>query len=492
MSNLGMMNKTAKGFFWNFLEITGSRGISIVITILLARFLTPDDYGLVAMVSVFFAIASAIMESGFQQALIRKQGITQCDYSTGFFSNILLGLFAYALLFFSANAIATFYNEPRLVILVRVVALIVVINSFKIVQVVYLHRKLDFRTLFLVSVPASIISSLVAVIMAIMGFGVWSLVAQMVLSPLLITLILWIHNKWILVFTFSVVSFKELFNFGSKILVSRLLNVFFDNIYVIVIAKFFSTNLLGCFFFAQKIQNMILHQLTVSIQNVTYPALATIQNDELRFKLAYQKVMRATAYLIFPAMALLIALAEPLFMTFLNPKWFPAIPYLQVLCISGFMYPLHAINQNLLQVKGRSDLFLYLEIFKKMTVVVVVYFTIPYGIMVMLIGRVIGSMLNYIPTIYFANKLVKYSIFEQIRDVLPTSIAAAGSFFGVLLIKSVVKLPDSGIAVLILEGLFGLISFFFIAHFIHLDTQRYLFNIVKTKFYPFKSVELKR
>jgi len=178
MTNIGLMNRTAIGVFWNFLEITGRRGISVLITILLARFLTPNDFGLIAMVSVFFALASAVMESGFQQALIRKSKTTNTDFSTCFYSNILLGFFSYTLLFFSAHAISTFYNEPRLVVLIRVVGLLVIINSFKIIQVVSLHRKLDFKTLFIASLPAGLISGIVAVLMAITGFGVWNLLLR--------------------------------------------------------------------------------------------------------------------------------------------------------------------------------------------------------------------------------------------------------------------------------------------------------------------------
>lgn len=483
MQNPSLQQKTATGVFWNFLELTGRQGINVLVTLLLARFLTPGDFGLVAMLSVFFSIANALMDAGFRQALIRKKDATPVDYSTMFYTNLALGLLSYGLLFISAPAIASFYKEPRLILLTRVVGLVVIINSYQFVQVVDLTRRLDFKTQFKVTVPAGIISGVVAVVMATKGFGVWSLIAQMLISPLLITVSLWGVNQWRPIWAFSRNTFQELWGFGSKLLASSVMNVLFDNIYVIVIAKLFSSTLVGCFFFAQRIQSLVLHQLTISIQNATFPALASIQDDEVRLKNAYRKIMRTVAYLIFPAMTLLAVLAKPLFLTLLHPRWLPAVPYLQLLCIAGFMYPFHAINQNILQVKGRSDLFLYLELFKKFTVVTVLLGSVPFGIIAMLVGRILVSFLNYIPTVHFSNRLIHYPIQEQIEDILPILLVSMVTATILVASEWIFHLPKDNAWFLILRSIYSPLIFVIVAALAKIKTQSDIFIIIKQRFH---------
>ena len=428
-----LQSQTASGVFWTFLEQLGRRGIVVLVTILLARFLTPDDFGLIAMVSVFFAFANALMDVGFRQALIRKQNATQIDYATMFYSNLVLGLLAYALLFFSAPAISSFYKEPRLILLVRIVGVVVLINALQFVQIVDLTRRLDFKTQFKVTIPAGIISGLAAVLLAMAGAGVWSLVAQMIFSPLIITFSLWMINTWRPTLEFSAGSFRELFGFGSKLFLSGVLDILFRNIYVIVIAKIFDATLTGYYFFATKVRDIILEQFSSSIQRVTFPALASVQSDDLRLKNGFRKVIQATTYLIFPAMVFLAVMARPLFELLLNPKWLPAVPYLQLLCAAGVMYPLHVVNLNILQVKGRSDLFLYLEVVKKIMIACVLLVSSRYGIVAILIGQIATSLLAYIPNSYFSAKLIGYTAKEQMKDVSPSLLASVIAGTGALL-----------------------------------------------------------
>jgi O-antigen/teichoic acid export membrane protein len=485
MEKLSLGQATARGVFWNFLELTARQGIGILVTLLLARFLSPADFGLVAMLSVFFAIANALMDAGFRQALIRKKDATPADYSTMFYTNLALGLTSYFLLFLSAPAISAFYKEPRLTILTRVVGLVVIINSFQFVQIVELTRRLDFKTQFKIAVPAGLFSGIIAVIMARSGLGVWSLVTQMMVTPLLVTSLLWYLNNWRPILAFSRKTFLELWGFGSKLLVTSIMNVLFDNIYVIVVAKLFSTTLVGCFFFAQKIQAVILHQLTVSIQNATFPTLASIQDDDERLKSAYRKIMRSVAYLIFPAMTLLGILAKPLFLTLLHPRWLPAVPYLQLLCVAGFMYPFHAINQNLLQVKGRSDLFLYLEIFKKVTVVIVLLASFPFGIIIMLIGRILVSFINYIPTVYLSNRLIHYPIQEQVLDVLPTLLVSIVTAIVLVVPDWIFNLPQDNIWLLLLRFIYSPLIFIIVAAIAKIKIQYELYAIIKERLRSF-------
>jgi Membrane protein involved in the export of O-antigen and teichoic acid len=475
-----LQEKTATGVFWNFLELTGRQGINVLVTLLLARFLTPGDFGLVAMLSVFFSIANALMDAGFRQALIRKKDATPVDYSTMFYTNLALGLLSYGLLFISSPAIASFYNEPRLILLTRIVGIVVLINSFQFVQVVDLTRRLDFKTQFKVTVPAGIVSGIVAVIMATKGFGVWSLVAQMVISPLLITISLWAINTWRPSFAFSVASFRELFSFGSKLFLSGILDIVFRNVYVIVIGKLFAATVAGWYFFATKVIEIVLGQLSGSIQKATYPALASIQDDDARLKNAYRKVIKATVYIVFPTMTFLAALAEPLFRLLLTPGWLPAVPYLQLLCVSALVYPLHVVNLNVLQVKGRSDLFLYLEILKKGIIVFVILISIRFGIYGLLLGQIATSFLAYIPNSYFSARLINYPAKEQLGDVIPT--------LGIALLSGAVMfliglLPDSEASLLIFlsQVIVGGIFYILLSWVIKLEAQTQLWGLCKSR-----------
>ncbi len=476
--NVGsLFHKTANGVFWNFFELTGRRGIGIFVTLLLAHFLAPADFGLVAMVTVFFQIANALMDSGFRQALIRKKDAKTKDYSTMFVTNIALGIVAYVLLFISAPTIARFYEEPRLILLVRIIGIVVIFNTLQFVQIVSLSRQLDFKTQFKATVPAGVISGLVAIVMAMNGFGVWALATQMILSPLFITIFLWWMNPWKPEWSFSFECFKELSGFGSKLFLSSMLDIIFRNIYVVVIAKLFTSSITGYYFFATKIRDIILQQLSSSIQKVTYPALSSIQDDDLRLKAGYRKVIQATTYLISPAMIFLAVLAQPLFSIFLKPRWLPGVPYLQLLCVAGLMFPLHVVNLNILQVKGRSDLFLYLEVFKKLLIVIVLFISVRFGIWGLLAGQIATSFLAYLPNSYFAMRLIGYPPREQIKDVLPALFSALSAGAVMVFIDKVFASGESSIMFLILQISAGGVIYLVAANILKIESQTLLWKI---------------
>ena len=448
-----LRHKTITGIIWNFLQQLLRSGIQIGTTLLLAWFLVPEDFGLMAMISVFFAIASSLMDSGFSQALIRKKEVSQTDYSTAFYTNLLLGLLAYALLFISAPLIASFFLEPRLVMLVRVVGFVVIINSFQMVQVADLTRRLNFKVQFSVTLPAALLSGVIALSMAVMGFGIWSLVAQMLASALASTALYWFANKWRPSKDFSVESLHEMFGFGSKLFLSGLIDTVFNNLYVIVIGKFFSATVLGYYYFAEQIQILVVSQLSGAVQTVSYPALATLQDDNISLKAFYRKIIQVVTYIVFPCMIALAVLAEPLFRLLLKEEWLPAVPYLQLLCIVGLLYPLHAINLNILKVKGRSDLFLYLEIIKFIMNVIVLLISVQYGIFGILLGQIIMSVLAYIPNSFFSIKLIDYSVYEQLRDFIPTLFVATAMGFFIYMLGLV--MPFDGFVYLLGVGLLG-------------------------------------
>ncbi|RXA21994.1 lipopolysaccharide biosynthesis protein [Methanosarcina sp. MSH10X1] len=468
------------GIIWTFFEQIFRIGIQTITTLILAWFLLPEDFGLIAMLTVFFALANSLMDSGFSQALIRKKEVSKTDYSTAFYTNLTLGFLIYILLFSSAHFISIFYNEPRLVMLVRVMGLIVIINSFQLVQVADLTRKLNFKVQFRVILPSAIFSSIVAVSMAAMGFGIWSLVFQMLIFSFVSTTLYWTVNKWRPSKEFSLESLNEMFGFGSKLLASGLLETIFQNIYVITIGKLFSATLVGYYFFAQRIQQLVVDQLSGVVQKVTYPALSSIQDDNPALKSFYRKIIQVVTYVVFPCMIALVVLAKPIFSLMLKEDWLPAVPYLQLLCIAGLLYPLHVINLNILKVKGRSDLFLHLEIVKKIMMVIILLVSSKFGIFGILIGEVISSFLAYIPNSYFSVKLINYSIPEQLRDFIPTSLLAFT--MGVIMYTVGLFLPLSEFTFILVIGLVGATFYILANYLLKMPAQLLILQILKEKY----------
>lgn len=482
---MSLAKKTIIGIVWKFTEQLSRQGIGIFVSLLLARILVPSDFGLISMMAVFIAIGNSLMDSGFKEALIRKHGATQTYFCTAFYANLGLGGLSYLLLFSLAPFIAAFYNEPRLTFLIRIAGVTILINAFQIVQSATLNRNLNFKAQLKATIPATIISGFVAVVMAYNGFGVWALIIQMVISALLVTIFLWSMNLWRPTLTFSNQALAEMFGFGSKLFLSGLLNTVFKNLYVVTIAKLFAANIAGYYFFANSIKDLILSQLVNSIQTVTYPALATLQEDNIRLKDGYRRIIQVTTFVLFPGILLVTAFAEPLFELFLNDAWYPAVPYLQLMCIAGVMYPLHSINLNILQVKGRSDLFLYLEIIKKMSIVVILLVSIQFGVMGILIGQVISSVLSYLPNSYFSGRLINYSAREQIHDFFPalllSIIIATLTFFAV---------EVSTLSALLEILLFGppAIGIYFLSCYVlNLKALEFMEPILKPKLYSFYS-----
>ena len=476
---MSLAQKTTVGILWNFLEKLGRRGVGVVVTILLARFLTPDDYGLVAMTAVFLAVANSLMDLGFSSALVRKKDPTPEYFNTAFYSNICLGILAYFALFTIAPFISIFYEEPQLTVLIRVIGIVVIINSFQVVQYSILTRDLNFKAQLKVAIPASFISGLCAVIMAYLGYGVWALIAQTIISSIIFTVLVWNLNIWKPAFLFSRSSLYEMFGFGSKLFLSGLLNKVHQNIYIIVIAKVFTTTVAGHYFFSSRIKELILLQLVNSIQVVTYPALSKLQDDDVKLRAGYRKVILVTTFVLFPALTLTAAMAKPVFILFLNDKWLPAIPYLQLMCISGLMYPLHTINLNVLIVKGRSDLFLNLELIKKIISWIILAVTIQFGVIGILIGQILASIFSYIPNSYYSDKLIAYSAKEQMRDVLPTLLLSITT--GLLIYIGVEFSTQSALVELLLFGSFGLLFYLVTSYFAKLESIELARQLIKDK-----------
>lgn len=460
MAEDSLKSQTKKGLAWSMIERFATQGIQFLFGILLARLLSPDDYGIIAMPLVFLAIAQCFIDSGFATALVRKPDLKEEDLSTAFYFNIMVGVVCYAILFFTSPWIADFYNTPILADLLKVTALATLFNPLCAVQQALLTRKIDFRTQAIVSLSGAIISGIAGLIMAFNGYGVWSLVCQQVGGYLIRTILLWSFSKWRPKLIWSKESFRYLWGFGNKMLASGLLDTIYTNIYPIVIGKMFSAKDLGNYTRAQQFSTLPSSNITGVLQRVTFPVLSKIQNEDERLATNYRKILRLSAFLIFPLMMMLSGIADPLVRILLTDKWEGCIILLQIMCFSMMWYPIHAINLNLLQVKGRSDLFFRLEIMKKAIITIVMCITIPNGIIWMVSGGIFTSILCLAINTYYTGKLINVGFLMQMKDLLPILLVSFIMWFSI----HASYIFISGIyAQLILGILIGAITFLIIS-----------------------------
>lgn len=416
--------KIGIGVFWNLASMFLVRGASTIFLLFLARMLAPDTFGLIAMATVVFELANAFVNSGLGAALIRSKSVSDADLNTVFLTNLGLSVAAYVAIFISAPYIALFYNQPELAAIVQVMGLVVFINAAKIVQTAVLSRKMDFKTQMKANMTATVLSGVLAITAAYQGWGVWSLVAQMLSQAAISAALLWFASNWRPGWQFSTESFSRMFAFGRNLLAEGLLQVAFQNSYILVIGRFFSAELTGLYFFAKKISNLISQQLTSAVQQATFPALATLQDDNATLKYKYRQIMQLMMFLIAPIMMLLAALAPILIRLAFDEKWQGAVAYLQLLCIVGMIYPLHSLNINLLNVKGRSDLVFKVGLVKKTVSLAMLFAAIPYGVLGIVASQVAAAFFGLLPNTYFSAKLIDYSLLEQVKDVIKPIAAA--------------------------------------------------------------------
>lgn len=376
------------------------------------------------MTAIFTAIARTFVDSGFSTALIRKKTCSQSEFSTVFFYNLIAGTLLYFILYLTAPIISQFFNEPELVNLVRVISLNIIILSLSQIHRTILIKDIDFKRQTIITALAMVCSGAVAITLAIKGFGVWSLVIQQLLRSFIETILLWITGHWIPSFTFSVEAFRELFGFGSKIFASGLLNTAYQNVYNLVIGKYFSAAELGFYTRARRFSDIVGRNVNSIIQNVTFPILASIGEDDARLKLIYRRLLMSSSLLSCFLSLTMAACAQSLVISLLGQQWKPSIPYLQLLCFAGMLYPIHALNLNILKVKGRSDLFLKLAVYKKLLAIPTIIIGIVFGIIPMLTMVVFSSIVAFFINTYYSGNLIDYPTFEQIKNIAPSFILA--------------------------------------------------------------------
>lgn len=413
------------GVAWNFAEQLLRKGVAAAVTLILSYFLGPQDFGLISMMAIFLALASSLMDAGLKDGLLKRKRLGRRLINTALWASLGMGLLAYGLLFLAAPVVAVLYEKPLLLDLIRVAGLVVVLNALQCVPSARLAVALDFKSLLKANFPAALVSGAVALGSAYLGLGVWALIFQMISFAALSTALLWLAAGWRPRLEMNFRLLTVLYVFGYRLFLSSLISIAVKNVVPAVIGRYLGAAAAGYYFFVDKIMEVVMGQLVYSIQNVTYPALAKIANAPHRLTAAYRKVFAVSMFVTSPLLLIGAGIADPLFALMLPANWAGAGRYFQVLCLVYVLYPLHALNLNILKVRSRSDLYLGLEILKAGIAVGMLFLTVPYGLMAVLYGQVLTSLLCYAPNALYAKKLIDYSLREQIVDVLPYVVIAA-------------------------------------------------------------------
>lgn len=426
MAEQSLKDKTVKGTVWTALESVLRYGVSFVVGIILARLLSPDDYGLIGILTIFIAIFEIIIDGGFIYAIIRKIDASEKDYCTVFYTNLVLSVIMAGLLFAGSGLIAQFFEREELRPLMQVMSSIVIINALALVQKARLTKALDFKTQTKATVTAAILSGIIGVIMAYTGFGVWALVVQQLSNACFATLMYWIANRWIPKLQFSLESFREMWSFGWKLMLSGIFNNLSTQLHHVVIGKAFSPASLGQYTRAYQFGSIFSNNLTTVVQRVAYPVMSKIQDDPVRLKDAYRRLIKTTVFPTFVLMLSLAAVARPLIIFLIGVKWIQAAYMLQIITFSMMIYPLQALNLNAIQVMGRSDLTLKINVIKNILIAIPVTIGLMTSIYWMLVADVVRSFICYYLNAYYSKSLLNYSIVEQIHDILPSLYIAMG------------------------------------------------------------------
>ena len=471
-----LKHQAVKGVVWSAVERFSVQGVQFILGIIIARLVSPSEYGLIAMLGIFLAVAQTFIDSGFSNALIQKKDRTDIDYSTAFYFNLAIAVIVYGVLFLTAPLIADFYEESQLEVITKWIGLNLIISGFSIVQRAKLTVKLDFKTQAKASLVAVLFSGIVGVVLAYKGFGVWALVIQALLNNLLDTLLLWICTKWMPLFVFSWNSFKTLFSFGSKLLLSGLLHTVYINLYSLVIGRKYSATDVGYYNRAYSLAQFPSINIVGIITRVIYPVQCEMQGDDEQLNRSFIQYLRISCYIIFPLMVGLSVLAKPLVLVLLTEKWLSMSDLLSILCIAYMWYPIMVINNQILNVKGHADYFLKAEIIKKILAIGILVTTIPFGIKILCLGVLLYNLLDVIIIIYFAKKVVLTGYCQQIKSVLPLLMLSLG-MGGCTYIF--IHLFSNPWIQLFIGILIGLISYFIFSYFFRIREFKLVLSIVK-------------
>lgn len=422
---MSLKKQALSGMVWSTIQTFGNQIIGFTVSLILARLLMPAEFGLIAMIGIFMAISSILINSGLSGSLIRTANPTHEDYSTVFVFNLIGSTVLYCIMFLVAPFIADFFAQPQLVHIARLSCLVFIINAFATIQLTKFHKNLDFKTETKSSLTSSFASAVTGITMAYLGFGVMSLVWMGIVGSVVNVVMLWVQSDWKPSLVFDKQKFKYHFNFGSKLMVSGLLDTLYTNAYVLIIGKYFNATQLGFYNRADSMKQLPVATISSILSKVTYPIFAAIKDDNIRLKSVYKQMMKMVLFIIAPILVLMAVLGEPIFRFLFTAKWLPAVPYMQILCIAGLLYPLHTYNLSILSVKGRSDLFLRLEIIKKIILTLILFVSYFFGIYGLLWGQVLFSCVAFFINTHYSGAFIKYPPWEQLKDILPIFILAA-------------------------------------------------------------------
>lgn len=474
-----LKHKTVKGVGWSAIDNVAQYGVTFIVSIVLARLLSPDDYGLIGLIGIFTAVCNTFINAGFTTALIRKKNATDDDYNTVFIVNLGISLLLYAIVFFCSPLIAGFFQREELVWLTRVSSFGMILGALSLVQQTRLTKRIDFKSQTKITITASISSGILGILLAFLNFGVWALVAQALSSQLIRTALLWHVNKWIPQLNFSKNSFHELFGFGWKMMVSGCIDTVWKELYQFVVGTFYSPATLGQYTRAKHFSQLLSSNLTSVVQRVTYPVLSSIQDNKTRMASAYRRMIKTTMFVTSISCFFLGAVSEPLIHCLIGAKWHDAAIYLPLICINGSTYPLHAINLNMLQVQGRSDLFLGLEIIKKIIAVGPLLIGAFWGIIPMLLASIVTNFIAYFLNSKYSGKLLGYSSWMQLKDIAPSYGIALLVFVSVFFLK---YLSFSYWVILPLQFFIGIVVFFVTCQYSKIEEYKAMKNITRMFF----------
>lgn len=417
--NKSLKDKAVSGIAWTSVERIIHQVIQFVIGIAIARILSPKDYGIIGMTAIFLAVATVFIDSGFGSALIQKKDRNNTDFSTCFYFNLIVGLLLYSLLWLASPTIAEFYRTPILCDVLRVLGITLITNSLTISQTAKMTAEMKFKEISVIAIITQLFTGFIGLYLAHAGWGVWALVFQQLSSSVARLVLMEIYLKWLPQFIFSIPSFRHMFSYGSKILCSSLINVFYDNMYTLVIGKVFSAKEVGFYNRGNQFAALPTSTILNIFMKVAFPLMAEVQDDTERLKTAYKKLLRIPLFVLYPILFGLIALAKPLILVLLGEKWLPSVPLLQVLCIGSFFDPLTHINLNILYVKGRTDLVLKLELIKKPIAFIILFGMIPLGLWWLCFGRAIYGFIAYCFNCYYTGKFIDFGFWKQMYYNIP-------------------------------------------------------------------------
>lgn len=467
---------TTKGVFWSLIERFGTQGVQFLVMLVMARLLSPNDYGVVGMLVVFVAIAQAFVDGGFSQALIRKKDRTEVDNSTVFYFNIVVSVLIYLIFYLFAPCVSTFYNMPTLTPFMRVICLSIIINAFGVVQRALFNANIDFKAQAKASLIAVVISGAIGITLAFRGFGPWALVWQQLSNLVVNTLFLWIYSEWRPILAYSWKSFNELFSFGSKLLATSLLNAIYNNIQTIVIGKLYAAKSLGLYTRAAHFADLPSQQFTSVFMRVTFPVLCKVQDDLERLTSVYRRMLRVSAYIVFPLLIGMAAVAHPMIRVFIGEQWIECAYMLQIICFAEMWYPIHAINLDILQVSGRSDLFLKIEIYKKIVSLALLAISAPFGIIAMCYSNLLSSLICLYINTYYSSKILGISLLSQLKDLFPTISLAMVMF---VIVQVVIFFISNVFAQLVVGVIVGVIVYISLSYILRFSELKELISLRK-------------